>query len=103
METTMIRGTTPKLTFKLPFSVDTLSAAYITFMQGGNEVTEKNLTDCEINGDELSLKLSQDDTLSLSENVLLEMQIKAKDQSGNVMVSQVLRVSVGEVFNEEVM
>ena len=44
----MIRGTTPKLEFTLPFEVDQISEAFITFVQRDKVVLEKSISECSV-------------------------------------------------------
>ena len=41
----VIRGTTPRLEFTLPFDVDQLSEAYVTLSQNGEIVVDKALNE----------------------------------------------------------
>ena len=68
----MIRGTTPTLQFVLPFAANIIDVLDIAFSQQlqpyapAQIVLDKNLSDCTLDGDTISLVLSQEDTLALS-------------------------------------
>lgn len=64
---TIIRGTTPTITFTFSdISVLTIEAAYMTLKQCGDIVVEKTLSDATQGENSLSWKLTQEDTLKLS-------------------------------------
>ena len=79
----MYRGTTPTLTFTLPFEAATLDVLSIAFAQvvatRGKKpvvVLEKTLGDCELSGNVISLTLTEADTLSLNDKQHVEIQRK---------------------------
>ena len=99
----MIRGTTPLLEFVLPFDIDLLTEAYISLSQDGNIKVNKKLSECEQNGNKLSVKLTQEETLKLQDNKFTEIQLKVKTTEGDVMASQIIRKSTERILNEDVM
>ena len=102
----MYRGTTPTLTFTLPFSCDQLSVVSIAFAQKkmpyakeAEVVLEKALCDCQMNGNTLALTLSEEDTLALDCHYLVEIQLRAK--VGDVtMASEIIPESVGRILKD---
>lgn len=99
----MRRGTTPVLTFELPEAI-TISALYITFQQNRQTVLEKGLTDVtyEQESGTITLPLSQEDTLLFSELEPVWVQIRLRDNLGNAVASEPMRVSVEEIFKDGV-
>lgn len=63
----IIRGTTPTIeyTFKT-VNVDNIVTAYLTIMQRGVVIIEKDLSQADIGENSLSYLLSQEETLSLA-------------------------------------
>lgn len=61
----MRRGTTPTLTFELPFHCGLITALNIAFAQEEEVVLEKGLDDCVVNENTLEVTLTEDDTLAL--------------------------------------
>lgn len=63
----IIRGTTPTIeyTFKT-VNVDNIVTAYLTIMQRGVVIIEKDLSQADIGEKSLSYSLSQEETLSLA-------------------------------------
>lgn len=94
----MIRGTTPTLIFELPFEVAVLSQAWITLSQNNNEVLTKELSDCEADGNTLTVRLTQEDTLKLQGNTYTQMQIRCKHIDGTAFASNII-----EDFTEKIL
>lgn len=88
----MRRGTNPVLTFELPEAI-TISALYITFQQNRQTVLEKDLT---------NVTYEQEDTLLFSELEPVWVQIRLRDNLGNAVASEPMRVNVGEIFKDGV-
>jgi len=99
----MKRGTTPTLTFGLPFSSDLLTAAYITFSQNGSIILEKELSDCTPGENSLELSLSQEDTLLLDSTVgMVMLQLRVKFTDGSAAASDIMHISVGAILKDGV-
>lgn len=73
----MIRGTTPKHDFSMPYSVDEVEDIRITYGQNNKTVLTKIKKDCSIEKDIISLRLTQQDTLSFipNKNIYIEIRI----------------------------
>lgn len=78
----MIRGTTPTFEFTLPMLTDEIAAGYITFAQDGSEVIDKALADCTCAGSTVTLHLTQEETLKLSQNTRTELQMRVRTTGG---------------------
>ena len=94
------RGTTPKLTFPLPFDINLIDKVYITFFQKDRQAIEKDLTVCEIEENNLVLKLSQQDTLKLVSKTPLQIQIRALLTDGSAIASKVIEKNVQDVLKD---
>ena len=97
----MTRGTTPENTFKLPFELDEVSSLYITYSQAGKVIVEKDINNVTIDGDTLTVKLTQIDTLSFSKGAL-NIQIRFKTLEWNAMTSSIINTYVDTILKEEV-
>lgn len=99
----MRRGTNPVLTFELPEAI-TISALCITFQQNRQTVLEKDLTNVTYEQEigTITLPLSQEDTLHFSELEPVWVQIRLRDNLGNAVASEPMRVNVGEIFKDGV-
>lgn len=100
----MVRSTTPTHIFTLPFSVDSINEIWITYSQANKIITERRKTDIEISGENnIVVTLTQQETRLFDDNVPADIQIKVLTHFGEVLASQIQRVSVDEILNDEVM
>ena len=102
----MIRGTTPTLTFTLPFNVSELSEYYISIGQLNglaiDGVIEKDQDDCTSSGKVITCVLSQADTLKLHADYPVRIQLRAKTSGGVAMASKMINTTVGAIIKEGV-
>jgi hypothetical protein len=98
----MIRGTTPTLSFKLPFEISLLEVLYISMSQNGNVVIEKEISDCSIDGNTLAIKLTQEDTLKFLYGSNVKIQIRAKTKEGEAIASNIITTSVENILKNGV-
>lgn len=99
----MIRGTTPKHRFLLPFSAESLVALRISYAQRHEVLAERTLAECEIDGESVSVTLTQEETLSFAPGERLQIQLRALDGEGRAFASRILRVGVSDCLCEEVL
>ncbi len=99
------RGSTPLHTFVLPFDIENITNIYITYRQRGCNIIHKNLEDnfedfsANVENREVSVKLSQRDTLAFScskkyTDNIVEIQIRVLFESGGVVISDPIRDKV---------
>lgn len=98
----MIRGTTPTFTYELPFDCNNLKDIKVFFCQNDKLIFEKNITDCSRDGTKLIIKLTQQETLKLTEKYKLKMQLLAKTLLDEVIASNCIVVDVEELLKDEV-
>ena len=98
----MIRGTTPTLEFSIPFETAQLAEAYVTLSQNGAVVIDKPLSQCDCNGNKLTVKLTQEETLKLQCDCITEIQIRARTIAGDAVASNIMRVNTGRVLKDGV-
>lgn len=72
----MYRGTTPEFIFSLPFKCSSIAKLNIAFSQNNKVVLNKSASDCEMSGNTISLRLSEEDTLSLDSRYRVEVQLR---------------------------
>ena len=96
----MIRGTTPTLQFTLPIDTSTLSCMYVTLAQRGLVVAEKDLTECDCDGADVSCKLTQDDTLRINALYPVEIQVRVKTTGGDALASQIVTMPAGRILKD---
>ncbi len=97
----MYRVTTPTHTFYLPFDTNAISKLIITYKQNGKTILEKTEDEVQMNHNAISVTLSQEETfLFMVRPVSVQLRVKIGDR---VLASNILKLSVDEVLNEEVM
>ena len=99
----MIRGTTPILNFTLPFEVSELSEYWITISQRYENIKiDKTSTDCTASGSEITLELTQEDTLMLIAGKPVYIQIRALTTADLAIASNMVTCDVGDILKEGV-
>ena len=97
----MYRGTTPTLTFKIPIQTGQITALSVAIKQDGVLRLDKGLEDVTMDGDTISLTLTEDETLALraSENMPLRVQLRV-GVGDTRMASQVFEMTVDEILRD---
>lgn len=101
--TNIMQGSTPDNKFEFPFPKDLVSDVSITYKQNGEIVFKKGFEDIKIEGGYAVVSLSQEETLSLMDSDIVEIQLKVKTTNMKVIPSVKLYVGVDEVLDKEVM
>lgn len=104
----MYRGTTPTLTISLtdgsgnPISADGFAKLWLTFKCGGVLIT-KEKGDLTISDNQISVTLTQDDTLSFSdEKGAVQIQLRTLSDDGKATASEILSVPVERILKDGV-
>lgn len=99
----MFRGTTPILTFKVPFDTDIITKCYITFAQNGVVILEKELEDVTLENKRIILPLSQEDTLACNTtNKIVEIQLRVLTNEDKALASKVISVAIDKILKDGV-
>lgn len=99
----MRRGTTPTLTFDLPFDGSNISKCSIAFEQNRTIVLEKKLADIIIEGNRIKCPLSEEDTLSFCSSIReVEVQIRLA-MNGQVLASNPIHFKVERIIKDGVL
>lgn len=96
----MIRGTTPTLTFTLPFNTSIIDVLYITFSQKDQEVFTLEKSDCILSDNVITAKLTQNQTLAFNHNSLVEIQIRVLTNDGDSLASDTIRTGVEKILKD---
>lgn len=96
----IIRGTTPTVTFNLPFDVSTIKNLEIYFAQNDERLFTKGYNDCVLNGTSLSVTLQQKDTLLLDEDARLQIQVRFRFTDDSVDATEIIKGKVGELLSD---
>lgn len=95
----MIRGTTPTIPIDVDIDLREASSLYITFVQLDTVIIEKTLSDCTIEEEQISVTLTQEETLSLNDKHPVYVQIRAI-VGGAVVGSNIMSTDVGKILKE---
>lgn len=95
-----IRGTTPTVTFNLPFNVDIIRNCEVYFGQNDELLVTKEMSECVLDGTTLAVTLSQSDTLAFDEEEKLQLQIRFVFTDGSVDATNILKGKVGKILKD---
>ena len=98
----MIRGTTPKMEFTLPFETDQIAEAYISFYQLDKIILEKTLSECTLSEKMITVQLSQEETLKFTSGCVVEIQIRVLMTSGDALASNIIRINTERILKDGV-
>lgn len=98
----MYEVTTPTHIFTLNTDASNLEDVVISYEQDATIVLEKHLSDCEVDGNILKLKLSQTETKLFKRGYAL-VQLRCKTLGGVVYASNMEKIDVKRVINKEVL
>lgn len=97
-----IRGTTPTVTFNLPFDVSTIQNCEVYFAQNDELLVTKGYNDCVLSGTTLSVTLKQKETLQFDDEEKLQMQVRFRFTDGSVDATKIIRGKVDELLSDNV-
>ena len=102
----MYRGTTPTLTFVLPFEANKLEKLSVAFAQKKTAydkestlVFEKELCHCDAKENAINLTLTETDTLALDCHYDVDIQLRVA-VNGKSMASEIYTVPVERILKE---
>lgn len=97
----MRRGTTPTLKiYLMGIDPDELKNIYVTMKQRNIERTKTN-KDIEIDGNVISVRLSQEDTLDFAAGVV-SVQLRATTHSGLAVASAIKNIKADDILKDGV-
>ena len=108
----MVRGTTAQFKFSLPYDYSAIEVAKVMFWQPGNSgTTEHPLPICKTlaycsqteNPRELSVTLSQDETLRFSEKSKAYVQLSATTGEGVRFASKQELITVYPIYDDSIL
>lgn len=100
----MRRGTTPTIVYHLPAEANGIvKDIRLTFEQDGETVIEKTLADCTLDGVDLTVSLSQEETLKFNALSVIKMQMKILTFDGKIIPSKEKFVFCRDILNEEIL
>lgn len=96
------RGTTSTHIFTVPIDFTEATALYITYQQLGRTVLEKELSDCTVESDKITVHLTQADTVKFKEDMPVRIQIRVKMADGSAHKSAIIETTADELLKEGV-
>lgn len=113
-EKAIYRGTTPRLTFTVPFAPELINNVHIAFSQKGEVIVLKTLKadsegkryvfieDSTIDdASDIRVNLTQEDTFAFTAGRDIEMQIRIMDWQNDVLASGEMTVGCNRSFEED--
>ena len=98
----MSRGTTKTHTFTLPFDGKIIKSIRVVYKQNGDIVLKKDGDDVQIDGNVVTVKLSQEDTFAFSSKVSIEIQLRVLFTNDEVKNSDIIKTSLARCLDDEV-
>lgn len=100
----MIRGTTPTHTFNIPFDTSAITALRIIYSQGDEQILVKELPDCTVDGNTISVKLTQEDTFKFDcHKNTVQIQLRVLTAGNDALASDPVSVPVFKCLDSEVL
>lgn len=99
----MIRGTTPRHQFALPFNTDVIKCIEIVYSQDGANKVIKKTEDCTMGNSAVMVRLTQEETLQFEEDNCVEVQIRVLTTAGDALASHIMRVRCEDCLSDEVL
>lgn len=96
------RGTTPTHIYTLPFEKELISDLRIKYFQNEREVLTKTREDVNLDGNNISFILSQEETFLFQEGKNALVQLKIKTIDGLVLNSDIIELRIDKSLDDEV-
>lgn len=98
----MRRGTTPTLTFTLPFQTSLIRVGFVTFKQRGKIVLDKALDDSGVAlvDKQIQVTLTQAETLAMTTADTCKAQVRAILADGQTLASEIVEFPVCEILKD---
>lgn len=97
----MFRGTTPTNVFNVDVDLTNAEVIYITYKQQNKVVFEKEKSDITVTENSLTVKLTQEETLKLTEREV-EIQIRARFSDGTALASNIIKTTANKILKDGV-
>lgn len=97
----MFRGTTPTNIFNVDVNLTNADVIWITYAQQNKVVIEKNKDDITATAKTLTVELSQEDTLKLTEREV-DIQIRARFPDGTALASNIIKTTANKILKDGV-
>lgn len=95
-------GTTPTHTWTLPFDASLVAEARAIYKQSGEEILRKETEHFAMDGQKLSVTLSQEETFRFDCRTPVKIQLRVRTTSGTVLKTVPLTKTPTECLDREV-
>ncbi len=99
----MRKGTTPTLTFTIPIDPLQIEKVRIVFAENNSPILTKTHEDCFMNGNDLVLRLTQEETFLFECDHNYQVQMRFKLVNGDVKATDIMCLPVERCLDEEVL
>lgn len=99
----MIRGTTPTHKFIFPFDTSLCKEIKIIYAQADKVIFDKTATQCELDGNSVAVKLTQEETLRFDCKKPVQIQVRALTLGGDALASSIKLVDVEKCLENGVL
>ena len=99
----IVRGTTPTHNFNLPIDTSELKTARVIYSQNDKIVFKKERDECKMEGNTVSVTLTQAETFSLDHKHTAQVQIRILTTDGKCPKTKVYDVPVERCLDDEVL
>lgn len=96
------KGCTCKNSFPIPYTKDEIATLFVTYQQSKETVIEKSITDCTFEDGMVSVYLSQEETLSFKDDVVIKIQLRVKLNNGAATKSKIVETYTDYVLKDDV-
>lgn len=98
----MIRGTTPTHIFRLPFNTSLIDEVRIIYAQSDEQILVKETVDCNLDGNTISVTLTQEDTFKFDCKKCVQIQVRVLTAGGEALASKIKHIDVEKCLDNEV-
>lgn len=93
------QGTTPTITFNLPFNVSAIQNCEIYFGQNDELLVTKGYNDCVLQNQMIQVTLKQADTLRLDPSEKTQIQMRFRYTDGAVDATGIIKIKTGMLLS----
>lgn len=90
----IIQGTTPTHKVTLPFDTGVIKCVRFVYSQNGEVKVVKSTEDITMDGATLSVRLTQEDTFSLSHTMRVQLIVRVLTITGDALASEPISMTV---------
>lgn len=100
----MRRGTTPRLTFTIPYTAGMIASGYLTFKQNRRVILDVPFSDdsIEVVDNAVRITLTQEQTLAMSHESTVKAQIRMVLAPDTAVASNIVEIPIGAILKEGV-